>query len=141
MKELIDFSSLNEAFGLPISGPQWYEVGEVEVIHEGVSGHPYPHTEETKKKISESRKGIVFTEEHKAKLSAAAKKRGDNCSPEVRKRISEARGKTYTLKNPEGIMVTFTNLNRFAREQGLSNTSLSRVVRGVRNSYRGWTRP
>jgi hypothetical protein len=47
-----------------------------------------PHLESTKKKISESKKGRKFTEEHKKKLSEA--KKGRKFSEEHRKKMSEA---------------------------------------------------
>ena len=54
-------------------------------------------SEETRKKISETKKGKVLSEEHREKISETLKKR---CSdPEVRKKMSESlKGRTFSEK-------------------------------------------
>lgn len=77
-------------------------------------------------------------------------------SPELRKKVSdgirasslakasrEARAKTYTLKSPEGNIITFTNRNRFCKEHNLNTACLWRVITkksGVKQ-HKGWTLP
>lgn len=77
-------------------------------------------------------------------------------SSELRKKISdgirnsplakaakEAKSKTYTLKSPDGIIVTFTNRNKFCRENNLNAACLWKVINhkfGV-TQHKGWTLP
>ena len=61
-------------------------------ISRGMTGRH--HTEESRLKISNSRSGIVFSEEHKQKLSEAHKgKNRGPCSEETKRKISEANRK------------------------------------------------
>lgn len=51
-----------------------------------------------------------------------------------------ARMRSCNFLNPFGIKVTIDNLNKFSRENNLSINSLSRVNRGERKSYKGYTK-
>jgi hypothetical protein len=53
------------------------------------NGLNHPCSEEKKRKISEAQKGRSFTEEHKQKLSEAAKKRHVPCSEEKKQKLSK----------------------------------------------------
>lgn len=55
------------------------------------------HTEETKKKISESLKGRIITEEHREKIRQA--ELGKEVSEETKKKISKARQKIRHIEN------------------------------------------
>lgn len=57
-------------------------------IANGGLGHTCFHTEESKKKMSESKKGKKHSEEHKRNVSEA--KKGHTVSEETRRKISEA---------------------------------------------------
>ena len=142
MKELIDFSCLDEAFNLPVGEPVWVDWEECCYdTHLPISGNAgINHTEETKAKISKARKGIVFSEETRRKMSEAAKRRTP-FSEETRRKIGDLSAKTYTLRDPSGKIVTVTNLKRFCEESGIQYNSLARVVRGLRLSHKGWTKP
>lgn len=76
--------------------------------------------------------------------------------PELRKRVSDgirnsplayasrkARSKTYTIKNPEGYVITFTGMTTFCQMNGLSSAGLWRLLNhkcGV-TQHKGWTLP
>ena len=55
------------------------------------------HTDETKKKMSESKKGKTLSEEHKKKISES--NMGHEVSEETRKKISESKKGKYTKEN------------------------------------------
>jgi group I intron endonuclease len=111
-------------------------------------------SDETKKKISNSNKGRKFSDEHKKKLSESHK--GWVPSNETREKWRKAFGgkrpsentinasikssqKTYTLINPDGDEVTFTNMQKFCRENDLAPSKLCMVASGKRKTHKGWT--
>lgn len=53
------------------------------------NGLGHPCSEEKKRKISEAQKGREFSEEHKLKLSIAAKNRHVPCSEEKKEKLSK----------------------------------------------------
>jgi group I intron endonuclease len=55
--------------------------------------------------------------------------------------MGEKHAKTYTLKNPGGKLMTFTNLAKFARDNDLNPQSLKQVAMGRLKSNKGWTLP
>ena len=55
--------------------------------------------------------------------------------------MGEKHAKTYTLKNPSGKLMTFTNLAKFARDNDLNPQSLKQVAMGRLKSNKGWTLP
>jgi hypothetical protein len=48
--------------------------------------------------------------------------------------------KIYTIKSPEGIIYTFDNITEFSKEHNIK-CGLDAVLRGVRKSCYGWTKP
>lgn len=52
--------------------------------------------------------------------------------------VERTQAKTYTFISPEGELVTFTNLNKFARDNNLSAGHLCNVAQGKRKSHKGW---
>lgn len=73
-------------------------IGNCYNITDGGSGGSGPMPEETRKKISESRKGQRLSEDHKKKISKAEK--GKYVSEETRKKMSEAKkGKHWKIAN------------------------------------------
>lgn len=75
-----------------------------------------PQTEETKRKISEAKKG---------KFSGS----------------KNMRAKTTIFKSPEGELIKFESINKGCTERGLHVACMSEVARGVRRQYKGWTCP
>ena len=55
------------------------------------------------------------------------------------KRVSEFMSKSFVLTSPEGIIYRGTNLSEFCKGMGLSQGSMSSVIRGVRKHHKGWT--
>lgn len=47
----------------------------------------------------------------------------------------------YTLVSPEGLILHIINLKKFARENGLDQGHLSKVVNGTRKQHKGWKLP
>ena len=45
----------------------------------------------------------------------------------------------YTIKDPEGEIYTFNNLNKFCKENGLTTTRMRSVVKGNNTHHKGWT--
>ena len=115
-----------------------------EKIKKAKTGVPWgKHSDETKKKISEIRKGIKFSEEHKKKLSIARKKR--ITTYKTRQKMSKSsKGriniKKYKLIDPNGIEYITTNgLAKFCEENNLTSSNLMKVLKGDRNHHKGWT--
>lgn len=104
------------------------------------------HSDETKKKISESHKGkkMVFTDEHRKNLSEAAK--GKVFTDEHRKHISESHkgkgrnnDKTYCSKSVLCIetMKIYKSIAEAGRVTGISKDMISRVCRKVAKTAGG----
>lgn len=95
-------------------------------------------SDETRRKSSESHKGFKVTEETKEKLRIA--NTGKKVSEKTRLLCSEKLAKTYTLVSPTGELVTFTNMTKFCKENNLSKSKLCLVAQGKRNHHQGWKR-
>lgn len=96
-------------------------------------------SEETRSKLSESHKGWVPSDETRDKWrkSFSGKRPSDNT---IRASIDSCK-KTYTLINPDGKEITFTNMREFCKQNDLSNSKLCLVASGKRSSHKGWTKP
>jgi group I intron endonuclease len=116
---------------------------------------PGAMSEETKNKISKANKGRIITEEWRKNLSESHK--GWIPSEETREKWRKAfsgkppsektrigailhNQKTYTLLDPEGNSVTFTNMKKFCIENNLCNSKLCLVASGKRKTHKGWTK-
>ena len=100
-------------------------------------------SEETRRRISEAKKGMVFSEEHKKALSEAWKTRPPVSDETKRKRSKALRGKAnikkYTLISPDGVeYITENGLSQFCREHKLYNVGMSRLVNGHIEEFKGW---
>lgn len=94
-------------------------------------------SEETRKKLSDSHKGVKLSEETRLKMSISNK--GKKPSENTIKGSIEYNQKTYTMINPSGDIVTFTNMKLFCLENNLCNSKLCLVASGKRRSHKGWT--
>jgi len=47
--------------------------------------------------------------------------------------------KTYTFTSPSGEKVTFTNMSKFCRENGLDRNCMLGLKRGSHKTHKGWT--
>lgn len=55
-----------------------------------------------------------------------------------RETISNANSKSFTLTNPSGNHIKFTNLAKFARDNNLSEACLRNVIKGRSKEHKGW---
>ena len=107
-------------------------------IHKGSK-----RTQKTKDKISKSRLGIKFSEEHKKNLSIARKKRVTKL--ETRQKASKtSKGKInikkYILIDKNGVEhVTSNGLTLFCEQNNLTRPNLLQVLSGKRSHHKGWT--
>lgn len=106
-------------------------------------------TEEQKNKISNSLKGRIVSDETRKKIGdanrgktqpkdAVEKSRLANIGRKQSEESIEKRSKKYSFIDSEGNVYTGTNLKRFANQHGLHRFNLSEVLKGVRNSHKGF---
>jgi hypothetical protein len=95
------------------------------------------HTEETKRKISESKKGTRLTEETKQKISDA--NTGRKQTDYQKQRAREANAATWEVITPTGETLIITNLRQFCLQHYLSQGNL--VTFGHTKGYRATKRP
>lgn len=88
------------------------------------------HSEETKKKMSESHK----TESALEKLRLNYEKHKISTIEAQRKAVS----KKHILITPDGETIEVFNLNKFCRENGLKSSGFSNLLRLKRKKYKGW---
>jgi group I intron endonuclease len=100
-------------------------------------------SEEFKQKVGENSKALWKDETYRAKQSEARKAAWES-NPERKNKASERMkvrlAKTYTLRNPEGEIVTFTNMQAFCMDRDLQPSGLCNVAKGKWPSYKGWTK-
>lgn len=100
-------------------------------------------SEETKKLISEQKKGIPLTQAHKDALKKAWETR-DPLPPEHYQRVSELnRGKVnirkYRVLDPTGVEhITENGLTDFCRSHNLTAQVLHKTLTGERLHHKGW---
>lgn len=101
------------------------------------NGLGHPCTEEKKKKISAAQKGRKFSEEHKAKLSEAAKKRHVPCSEEKKKMLSQSypyKRKVYCDETD----IVYPSVQGCAKKLHLHATLVSKVCQGKLHTTGGY---
>lgn len=99
------------------------------------------HSQETIEKLARINRGKKLSPETKAKLSRAFKGEknpffGKQHAPEV---VAKMTRYLYELIDPNGEVYATTNIKEFAREHGLDQGTLSKIVHGVRKNHKGWT--
>jgi len=95
-------------------------------------------TKEHKQKISKAHKGKILSKETVDKMIAY--RTGRNLTESCKEKISKAHSKnTYELKNQNGIKLIIKNLSKFCKENKLSQSYFSRMLKGKRKTYKGWT--
>lgn len=77
------------------------------------------HTEDTKARMSKTRKGMIRTEEH--------------CE-----NMSKANGLTWNVVHPDGTTEVIYSLQKFCREHGLGASHMSKVARGLQDNHKGY---
>ncbi|KKL12012.1 hypothetical protein LCGC14_2540030 [marine sediment metagenome] len=97
------------------------------------------HSEETKKKMSESHKNMSEDTRHKISLSQRGNKNHMFGKKHTKKTIQKM-SKSFKIKNPWGELITGKNLEQFCRENNLHSGHMSEVLRGKFRHHKGWTR-
>ena len=100
------------------------------------NGLGHPCSEEKKRKISKAQKGRQFTNEHKQKLSDAAKKRHVPCSEEKKQLLREKSHKKPVYC--EELDIVFESVQECSRQLGIPATNISKVCRGKGKTVKGY---
>lgn len=110
-------------------------------------------TEELKQRISAGNQGKLVTESTRHKLAISHLNQTISAKERVRrsafmkgkKPLSSLKDgairfsqKTYVLRDPEGTLVSFTDMKQFCEEYGYHRGRMSELVQGKRSQYRGW---
>lgn len=101
------------------------------------NGLGHPCSEEKARKISEAQKGRTFTEEHKQKLSEAAKQRHVPCSEEKKKTLS----KNYPHKRKvycEELDTVYDSVQECGRQLDIPATNISKLCNGRGKTLKGY---
>jgi hypothetical protein len=94
------------------------------------------HTEETKKLISEMKKGHKQSPEHieKVRQSRIGKKQTDY----QKQRSKESLQCSWLITTPEGKEINIVNLRQFCLEKGLDQGNMVKVSQGIIKQNKGW---
>ena len=106
---------------------------------------------EVRKKISDSAKKRVLSEETRRKISLSnmGKKSpkgmlGKKLTEEQRQKVREKKvardNKIWNIKDPEGKIHTTNNLKYFCNLNNLTDSAMHHVISGKRKHHKGWTR-
>ena len=99
-------------------------------------------SDETKRRMSEARMGIVFSAEHIRNLCIARRKR--ITSDDTRRKLSLAfRGKInigkFRMIDPDGsVFITQNGLSDFCRSHNIDPSLMCMVAKGKRKHHKGW---
>ena len=106
---------------------------------------------EVRKKISDSAKKRVLSEETRRKISLSnmgkkspkgmlGKKLTEEQKQKVREKKVARDNKIWNIKDPEGKIHTTNNLKYFCNLNNLTDSAMHHVISGKRNHHKGWTR-
>jgi hypothetical protein len=99
------------------------------------------HSQETIDKLAHINRGKKLSLETKAKISLALQGEknpffGKRHTPEVTVKMTQC---LYELTDPDGEIYATTNIKEFARQHGLDQGTLSKIIHGTRKAHKGWT--
>lgn len=140
-KELIiKFNSMDRRYGYnSTSGGETFTVSpEIRIkMSQAMKGNKnglgHPCSEEKRQKISNAQKNKTLTEEHRKKLSEAAKIRHTPCSDETKRKISNSypnKKKVYCKE----LNCVYSSVHECARQLNLHATTISKVCKGKLNT-------
>lgn len=98
------------------------------------------HSSETKRKISSTKKGISFSDNHKRSLSEAWKTRPPT-SEQTKKKLSEPRfnrRKKFEIVHPDGKVEIIEGIYEFGKKYGIQGANLIKVADGQRKHTQGY---
>ena len=104
----------------------------------GKTTRGYKHTEETKRKISESRKEKNYKQKHteETKQLLREMKLGLKHSEESKQKMRKYKIKyLYEIKSPEGKIYIIDSLNHFCKLNGLDSSAMLKVCSGKQSSH------
>ena len=144
-QELIKYyNSMNREFGYnSTSGGDVFIMNEEtkqKISHSMIgntNGLGHPCSDEKKRKISESQKGRIFTEEHKQKLSVAAQQRHVPCSEEKKKKLFQ----NYPNKRKvycEELDTIYESVQECGRQLGIPATNITKLCNGRGKTLKGY---
>lgn len=144
-QELIkEFNTLNREYGYnSTSGGEIFVMNKEtkEKISKALQGNKngfgHPCSDEKKKKIQQAQLGRKFSEEHKKKLSEAAKRRHVPCSEEKKEKLKQSypnKRKVYC----EELDIIFPSVQECARQIGAAATSVTKLCKGRGKTLRGY---
>lgn len=143
-QELIkEYNSMNREFGYnSTSGGDIFTMNEEtkQKISQAMTGNQnglgHPCSEEKKEKISNAQKGRKFTEEHKQKLSEAAKNRHVPCSEEKKQILKEKSHKKSVYC--EELDKIFESVQECSRQLDIPATNISKLCNGRGKTLKGY---
>ena len=143
-QELIkEYNSMNREFGYNSTfGGDIFTMNEEtkQKISQAMMGNQnglgHPCSEEKKEKISNAQKGRKFTEEHKQKLSEAAKNRHVPCSEEKKQILKEKSHKKSIYC--EELDKIFESVQECSRQLDIPATNISKLCNGRGKTLKGY---
>lgn len=144
-QELIKhFNAMDREFGYnSTSGGETFVLSEDAMHKKSISmvdnknGMGHPCSNEKKEKISRAQKGRQLTEQHKEKLSIAAKQRHVPCSEKKKEKLS----KNYPHKRKvycEELNRVFDSVQQCGKELGITATNISKLCNGSGRTLKGY---
>ena len=110
------------------------KISQAMMGNQNALGHPC--SEEKKKKIRDAQKGRKFTEEHKQKLSEAAKNRHVPCSEKKKQTLKEKSHKKPVYC--EELNKVFESVQECSRQLGIPATNISKLCNGRGKTLKGY---
>lgn len=100
------------------------------------NGLGHPCSEEKKKKISKAQKGKTLTQEHRQKLSEAAKHRHTPCSEQAKENIKKSAHKKPVYC--QELDKVFESVQECSRQLGIPATNISKLCNGRGKTLKGY---
>ena len=105
------------------------------------------HTDETRKKMSESHKGennYFYGKRHSQETidKIIQANTGKTCPEEIKQKISSFHNKLLRLLSPSGeIVEEITTIRKFCEKYNLNRKEISKVIKGELHQFKGWSVP